>query len=341
MIGAAVGSRGRDRILSSRESDLEVAAGVLRQGGLVAFPTETVYGIGADCFNIAAVERIFRIKGRPANNPLIVHIDAVERLEALVPNVPEAAEKLAEAFWPGPLTLVLEKRSEIPDVVTAGYPTVGVRIPDHPVARTIIEKADLPVAAPSANRSGRTSPTTAGAVLEELGSEVDAVVDGGECRVGIESTVLGLFDREAVLFRPGGIGIEDIEAILGFPVRIEDSGRQRESPGTSEAHYAPEANVIPFEGECPVLRENEAAICLSSSSHRERKERIFIVESVDDLARRLYALFREADRRGIRRLFVELPPEKELGRAVRDRVIRASRAKRGSCVKRSGAERKR
>ncbi|HSD28827.1 MAG TPA: L-threonylcarbamoyladenylate synthase, partial [Vicinamibacteria bacterium] len=204
------------------------AAAILRRGGLVAFPTETVYGLGADAFNVDAVARIFAAKARPRFDPLIVHLAGAEVLPRVVRSAPVAASALAARFWPGPLTLILPKADAVPDLVTAGLDTVGVRVPDHPAARALIEAAGAPIAAPSANPFGYVSPTTAVHVAEQLGDRVDAVLDGGPCRVGVESTILSLTSETPVVLRPGGVTREELERALGRPVarvsRTADGG---------------------------------------------------------------------------------------------------------------------
>src|SRR6187402_2467669 len=223
--------------------DLEQAAELLRAGRLVAFPTETVYGLGANALDPSAVRRIYEAKGRPATSPLIVHVASLAMARKVVATWPEAAEKLAARFWPGPLTLVLPKAKRVPDIVTAGLGTVGVRMPAHPVALALIKKARLPLAAPSANRFTELSPVTAEQVRKGLGSTVDLVLDGGPCRVGIESTVLSLAGPTPILLRPGMVSREQIEAIIG-PVALAENtkdGEAHASPGQHTKHYSPRA----------------------------------------------------------------------------------------------------
>lgn len=225
------------------DSEITRAAEILRAGGLVAFPTETVYGLGAHALDERAVARIFEVKSRPRFDPLIVHVASREAIARLVTEWPAQAQRLAERFWPGPLTLVLPKAPFVPDLVTAGCSTVAVRIPDHPVAQALLRAADVPVAAPSANPFGRISPTTAAHVREQLGDRIDLILDGGPCRVGVESTVLQLTADGPLLLRPGGTTVEEIEELIG-PVRIAApadvvpaSGLA--SPGALPTHYAP------------------------------------------------------------------------------------------------------
>ena len=227
---------------------IEQAAELLRHGKLVAFPTETVYGIGANALDEAAVRRIFEVKGRPSTSPLIVHVDSLEMARRVVAVWPTAAETLARRFWPGPLTLVLPKQPTVPDVVTAGLPTVGVRAPAHPVALELIRRSGVPVAAPSANRFTELSPTTAEHVRRSLGGSVDLILDGGPAQVGIESTVLSLAGAQPVLLRPGMVSPAQIEELIG-PVtlggRIEDqSASAHASPGLHRRHYSPRTPLL-------------------------------------------------------------------------------------------------
>jgi L-threonylcarbamoyladenylate synthase len=230
---------------------LTEAVKILRRGGLVAFPTETVYGLGADATNSAAVGKIFAAKGRPATNPLIVHVADEGVAQRYAKHWPAAAQRLAARFWPGPLTLVVPKSDAIVQEATAGLGTVGLRAPDHPLALALLRAFDGPVAAPSANRSTRISPTTAEHVREELGDRVDMILDGGPCRVGIESTVLDLSGDRAAILRPGGVTREQIEAVLGQPVEqrqmIAPATTSASSPGQHEVHYAPHTPAYHYE----------------------------------------------------------------------------------------------
>jgi L-threonylcarbamoyladenylate synthase len=230
-------------------AEIERAATILRAGGLVAFPTETVYGLGACALDERAVARVFEVKGRPRFDPLIVHVAGVGSVAQLVSEFPDAAKRLADRFWPGPLTLVLPKSALVPDLVTAGCPTVAVRVPDHPVALELLRRADIPVAAPSANLFGRISPTTAEHVREQLDDRVDMILDGGACRVGVESTVIEIDGDNASVLRPGGTTIEDLKAVLGdviLPVhsRAKPEGSGLASPGTLPKHYAPHTPLV-------------------------------------------------------------------------------------------------
>jgi L-threonylcarbamoyladenylate synthase len=225
------------------------AAAILRAGGLVAFPTETVYGLGADALSASAVARIYRAKGRPAYNPIIVHVASGDAVSTVVAQWPSTAQQLAEMFWPGPLTLVLPKRREVPDSVTAGLPTVAVRVPAHPVAHALLTASGIPIAAPSANRSTMLSPTTAGHVAKSLGDEIDLVLDAGPSTVGIESTVVDLTTAVPTILRPGSISRQQLENVIG-PVDVlsrtlpAPSDAPRPSPGMLDRHYAPRARVV-------------------------------------------------------------------------------------------------
>lgn len=234
------------------KQQVALGAKYLQQGRLVAFPTETVYGLGANALNAAAVNRIFLAKGRPADNPLIVHIADYATLPEVVGHVPEPAERLMQAFWPGPLSIVLPKHEQIPAVVTAGLDTVAVRWPNHPVAEALIRLSGLPLAAPSANRSGRPSPTLAEHVSRDLGDKVDLVIDAGLAAIGLESTVIDLSGAEPVLLRPGAVTVEDLESVLGA-VRIASAQPSPEqpvrSPGLKYTHYAPRAPLYLYLGQ--------------------------------------------------------------------------------------------
>ncbi len=224
-------------------SEIERAAQFLKQGRLVAFPTETVYGLGADASNLEGVRRIFALKGRPANHPLIVHLQGVDELVHWARDIPFSVERLTSRFWPGPLTLVLKRATGVIDEVTGGQDTVGLRVPSHPVAQQLLQAFGGGIAAPSANRFGRVSPTTAQHVREDLGDAVDLILDGGACEVGIESTILDLSSGAPVLLRPGRIGAAEIETVIGAQV-ARASAQSPRAPGMLEAHYAPQLPLL-------------------------------------------------------------------------------------------------
>ncbi|MBX6378963.1 MAG: threonylcarbamoyl-AMP synthase, partial [Clostridia bacterium] len=252
------------------------AATILRHGGLVAFPTETVYGLGADAFNEDAVRRIFAVKGRPPDNPLIVHV-AGPRDVGRLSLEPSAARALIAAFWPGPLTLVLPRRPEVPAVVAAGLDSVAVRCPAHPVARALIAAAGTPLAAPSANRSGRPSPTWAADVLADLGGLIDAVLDGGPCPVGVESTVVDLTGPRPVLLRPGGVTVEALRRHLPDLETRSPAGPAR-SPGLRYRHYAPATPLWLYEGPSEPMVE---AVCAEAARQREEGRRVVVLASAE------------------------------------------------------------
>jgi len=325
-------------------SDLERAVNILRAGRLVAFPTETVYGLGADATNADAVTKIFAAKGRPATNPLIVHVADIDVAKRYTTRWTDAAQALAEKFWPGPLTLVLPKGQAIAANVTAGGATVGLRAPNHPLALELLRAFDGPVAAPSANRSNAVSPTTAQHVREELGDVVELILDGGPCTVGIESTVLDLSVGKPAILRPGGISREQIEAVIG-PVAmhhaIVSETAIAASPGQQAIHYAPSvpAYRVPH-GEIPfglaVLR-GRARIGLISigggSVHADVAAHQVLPNDPAGYARGLYAAMRDIDAAlaslpaspQATAILIELPPDRPEWAAVRDRLLRATR----------------
>ena len=318
------------------------AVEILRAGGLVAFPTETVYGLGANALDADAVARIFAAKGRPATNPVIVHVATVEQVAAIA-DWSEDADRLAAAFWPGPLTLVLPRRGGVPDVVTAGGPTVAVRIPAHPVALRLLAMLGLPVAAPSANRSNRLSPTTAEHVYADLNGRIDLILDGGPTTGGIESTVVDVTSRPARLLRPGLIDPGAIEGIIGRPVEqasrlLSESQAGRlsyeanaplPSPGLLPRHYAPRTPLECVEGDgLPRTRELRATgLRVALVTRRHHPQDVYILTMPADpagYAARLYAALHQLDAEGFDRLIVELPPDEDAWLAVRDRLRRAS-----------------
>jgi L-threonylcarbamoyladenylate synthase len=295
-------------------SGVRRAAEVLLQGGAVAFPTETVYGLGALATDAKAVARIYRIKGRPSRHPLIVHAVNIEEAFRWVVDVPTEARALARRFWPGPLTLVLRKSPRIPDVTTGGLGSVGIRVPSHPVAQALLYQVGYPVAAPSANRFGKVSPTTAEHVRKDLGNTVDFVLDGGPCSVGVESTIVR-FGPEggAKVLRPGGIPLEDVEAVLGGRIEVGAAGER--VSGALPSHYAPRARVI------AAPRRDLKAL---EAHWRRAVHRVVVLRGGALVPDRLYASLRDADEIGADVILAELPPERGLGRAVADRLRKAA-----------------
>ena len=323
---------------------LERGAQILRAGGLVALPTETVYGLGANALDAGAVRRIFAAKQRPAWDPVIVHIAGLEMLEGLVEEVPAAARRLMEAFWPGPMTLLLKRSGAVPDAVTAGRPLVGVRMPRHPVALELIQRAGIPVAAPSANLFGRTSPTTAAHVLEDLDGRIDAVVDAGVTVHGVESTVLDPGRSPMMIYRPGAVTAEQIRAIVGA-VEVFSGGELMESPrealpspGLGLRHYAPRARLELVEGEPSELRSRLVEAVL-----RWPGERVGVMLPADfeglnlgavelkwgrwavpeEMARELYSVLRALDAAGCKVIVCPVPKGEGIGAAIRDRLLKA------------------
>lgn len=313
---------------------IDEAAALLRAGRLVAFPTETVYGLGANALDADAVDRIYAAKGRPSYNPLIVHLAQASDASQVVAAWPEAADALARAFWPGPLTIVLPKRDNIPDAVTAGLATVGVRVPQHPVARALITAARIPVAAPSANKSTQVSPTTGVHVEKSLGDAVDLILDAGPTPVGIESTVLDLSGEVPVLLRPGTITLAELEAVVGrVDVAQAGEGEQaRRSPGMLDKHYAPRARVVLVPAEDMGLRlEQERAHvqrvgALVIHADIERAQRIVAMPAdARAYAARLYEALHALDDMGCDVILIERVPDGGEWLGVRDRLERAAR----------------
>ena len=306
---------------NSPKPDLEVirhAAALIREGKLVAFPTETVYGLGANALEARAVEKVFRVKGRPSTSPVIVHVESREAAPSLVTEWPAEAERLAREFWPGPLTLVLPKRACIPEIVTAGLPSVGLRVPANAFALALLVEADVPIAAPSANRFTELSPTTAEHVRKSLGSEVDLIVDGGPTQVGIESTVLSLAGARPLLLRPGMISADEIERVIGKIERAAAAGGAHLSPGMHPRHYSPRTRLVlhlPATGRGAHLWRTEPAAAARS------------VPMPADPARygaALYDTLHRLDDEGFDWIAVEPPPDEPAWAGILDRLRRAS-----------------
>lgn len=303
------------------------AAELLRAGGLVAFPTETVYGLGADAASAKAVARLYAVKRRPADHPVIVHFASAQGAFAWARDVPAAARKLAERFWPGPLTLILKRSALARDFVTGGQDTIGLRVPSHPVAQAMLRVFGSGVAAPSANRFGRVSPTTAAHVRADLGSEVDLVLEGGASEIGIESTIVDLSRERPVLLRPGHIGTRELEEALGGLLAPADAAAPR-APGTLERHYAPRTTarlVPPHALDAEIARLGARIAVLAFSRPDERVDYwLRIPRDPAAYAQRLYAALRELDGAGCEQILIESPPEEPAWQAVRDRLLRAT-----------------
>jgi L-threonylcarbamoyladenylate synthase len=313
------------------------AAALLKQGEVVAFPTETVYGLGAHALDPAAVQRIYDAKGRPAWNPLIVHVADSSAAVRLVRRWPSEAEMLAVRYWPGPLTLVLPRDPVVPDIVTAGLDTVAIRVPAHPVTSALLQASGLPLAAPSANRSGEVSPTTAEHVARGLGDRIPLILDGGPTTVGIESTVLDLSGEKPVLLRPGMVSREELEALVGpvlDPPREAESTSARPSPGMLKRHYAPKAPLAVFEpgsdtaGHPLVAAAREAGLPIGAILYSAVTLPSVLVEHLpadpNGYARGLYAALHRLDERGVGCILVERPPAEPGWDAIRDRLRRAA-----------------
>jgi L-threonylcarbamoyladenylate synthase len=315
---------------------VRTAAELIRMGDVVAFPTETVYGLGADATSVEAVERIYRAKQRPADNPAIVHVLGADDVDVVARAWPDTAALLAARFWPGPLTLILPATDPISRAVGRGLATVGLRAPAHPVARALLALAERPIAAPSANLSGRPSPTTAAHVVADLGGRIPLVLDGGPCRVGLESTVLDLTEGDPVVLRPGAVTREEIEAVLGRPVRSHgDETALRRSPGTRYRHYRPAAQVVLLRAGC----SDDAVATWANGvdgaiGYIGGRLAIAGLPNVvagatpsgdtTRLAASLYAMLRELDTLGVAFILCDEPPRDGLGMAIAERLHRAA-----------------
>ena len=333
--GAAVPSTRPDpSVVTSAELGRAVAA--LRAGGVVAFPTETVYGLGADAANDAAVAQVFALKGRPADHPLIVHIRSAELLPAWTAALPPVAARLAAHFWPGPLTLILPKAAHVSRVVTGGQDSIGIRVPAHPVAQALLTAFDGGIAAPSANRYGRVSATCAAHVREEFGDSVPVVLDGGDAAIGIESTIISCLDNVARLLRPGQITRSQVEAVLGpLPAEGAIAGALPRASGDRLHHYAPatplrlagRGELVPLVQQ--LVADGGAVAVLAMHSPPAPLPGVTWIDAGDDpvvYAHQLYARLRHLDRLQCRVILVEAPPEREAWGAIRDRLRRASAA---------------
>lgn len=308
----------------------EEAAAFIRNGQLVAFPTETVYGLGADALWAEAVQKIFEAKGRPADNPLIVHVADRGQVLDVAADVPSFAEALLDHFSPGPLTLILPKHPDVPSVVTAGLDTVGVRLPSHPVARAFLDACGTPIAAPSANRSGRPSPTTWSAVEEDLGGRIACILKGGQTDAGVESTVLDCTASPPVVLRPGAVSVEALRAVVGA-VRVSDeedgdaADAAPRSPGTRHRHYAPTARVQLIDAPDDLAAHSDAGyIGLDDPSDTDAFARLHVAADVETYAHDLFAFFRDCDHAGCSVIYAQTVPEEGLGRALNDRLRRAA-----------------
>jgi L-threonylcarbamoyladenylate synthase len=305
------------------------AAEIIRQGGIVAFPTETVYGLGADAYNPLAVARVFEVKRRPFFDPLIVHIASPAHLKKLVKDIPSGARKLTEKLWPGPLTVVLFKEEHIPDIVTAGLPTVALRMPSHPIALSLIEESECPIAAPSANPFGYLSPTMAEHVREQLGDQVDLILDGGPCTVGVESTIVSFSENKPRLLRPGGVSLEEIESIIG-KVEISPIQDRPSAPGMLPRHYAPRTPIVLDWDEKHLdsyKGKKIGFLAFQEPEHFLQFRHIEVLSKKGDFreaAANLFSAIRRLDALDLDLILAEAVPETGLGRAIMDRLRRAT-----------------
>lgn len=333
-----------------KEEELSIASETIRQGGLVAFPTETVYGLGADATNPIAAHKIYEAKGRPSDNPLIVHIADFSQLRKIVKKVPREAEVLAEKFWPGPLTMILEKNEAIPYETTGGLDTVAIRLPSHPTALQFIKHSGCMIAAPSANTSGRPSPTTAAHVLEDLRGKIDVVIDGGEVGIGIESTIVDLTGEIPTILRPGFITRQMLtetlgEVMLDPAITSEDKNLRPKAPGMKYRHYAPKAELTLVEGEADdvikkINEQTDAAVAqgkkvgilaTEETKTRYKNGQVLCAGSRDDeaeIARHLYRVLREFDELEVDVIYSECFTTAGVGQAVMNRLLKAAGHKR-------------
>lgn len=321
--------------------NVEEAAKIIADGGLLGIPTETVYGLGANGLDPQAVKAIFEAKGRPQDNPLILHVPDESWLERYCEDIPAVAYELTARFWPGPLTMILKRRDNVPDAVTAGLDTVGMRCPDCAVTREVIRLADVPVAAPSGNASGRPSPTTAEAMLEDMEGKIDAILDGGPCAVGVESTIIDLTVTPPRLLRPGGVTLEELEEVLG-EVAVDDAvrrllapGEQPKAPGMKYRHYAPKAPVTVVKGEPDMtagyivarMGERSGILCFDEFQGYFRGHPVVTMGPVNDQAeqaREIFEALRTFDHMDITDIWAQSPSDEGIGLAVTNRLNKAA-----------------
>jgi L-threonylcarbamoyladenylate synthase len=315
--------------LARIDKDIQTAIDLLKQSELVSIPTETVYGLAGNAYDVHAIAKIFEVKERPTFDPLIVHTSSMERLMNFVEEIPAKAHELGSKFWPGPLTLIMKKKQVIPDLVTSGLANVAVRIPNHPLTLKLLENIDFPLAAPSANPFGYVSPTKAGHVNHQLGNKIKYILDGGNCQVGIESTIVAFDGDEAMVLRLGGCKIEDIEKQVGkVKVNLHTSSNPS-APGMLESHYAPATPLIIGDIEQLIHENSEKKIGILSFYHRFRNinaDHQFVLSKkadLEDAATRLFTGLRYLDTLNLQLIITEYVPDEGLGRAINDRLTRA------------------
>ena len=305
-------------------NDLDLAKTILNSGGVIGIPTETVYGLAGNAMDRDSIASIFRIKNRPYFNPLIAHIGKIEQLKSLCSNIPEEAQELIDAFWPGPLTLVLPKKKSVPDILTSGLNKVAVRMPSHPMTLELLKSIKYPLAAPSANPYKYVSPTCAQHVKNQIGGSIPLILDGGQCEIGLESTIIGFEDNMAVIYRLGGLAIESIEEVLRKPLVLKTRSDNYVLPGQEKRHYSPGKKIvlIPFEGTLPSIVNPDVLITWkpNKSSHNS----LSLDGSEISGASRVFSILRELDNSKIRKIYIECAPEKGLGKAINDRLERAA-----------------
>ncbi len=331
----------KTQLLQADKNGIEKAGQLLKQGEVVGIPTETVYGLAASSLDGRAVKKIFEAKGRPQDNPLISHISDLSMLELVVRDIPQSAYQLANAFWPGPLTIILHRSSQVADEVCAGLDTASVRMPSHPVAQAVIRAAGVPLAAPSANLSGSPSPTIAKDVLEDMDGRIPLILDGGTCQVGVESTVVSLVGEQPMLLRPGYITKEQLEEVLGCQVRLADAvlhqlkaGEKAASPGMKYKHYAPKADVTILKGDFSAYRSyveahyEEGVFCLCFSDEEKLLPCPCVCYGHEtepaEQANRLFSALRELDAQGARVVYARCPRQDGISLAVYNRLLRAA-----------------
>ncbi|MCI7412609.1 L-threonylcarbamoyladenylate synthase [Hornefia butyriciproducens] len=324
----------KTRLLKDTEEDIRIAAKIIEQGGLVAFPTETVYGLGANAMDADAVRKIYEAKGRPADNPTIVHIAEREELGQVTFLVTEDMKTLMDRFWPGPMTMIVPRGEYIPYVTTGNLETVGVRMPENEVARELIRRSGCPIAAPSANLSGRPSPTTAQHVIDDLDGRIDAVIQSGPCRIGIESTVIDMTGKIPMILRPGYITKKDFEDALGQEILLDPTLNRKpregedfhpKAPGMKYRHYAPRAEMIIFKGDRIRV---EAAIDQERAEREALGQKVFVIDFDEDretvAAHEIFAMLRQADREGADVILAAALPQRGVGFSVMNRMLKSA-----------------
>ena len=312
-------------------SDINRAATILQEGGLVAIPTETVYGLAGNIFNESAIKKIFKTKQRPLFNPLIVHVKSREYVNEVAEYIPPKATQLADAFWPGPLTLVLKKKPIIPDLITAGKDTVALRMPDHPLTQKLLNALDFPVAAPSANPFGRISPTKAEHVANYFADELEMVLDGGVCQKGVESTIIGFENDNPVVYRLGAISIEEIESVVG-PVELKNKKEHNpDAPGMLLKHYSPRTKIMISDSivtDLEVYKSEKIGVLSFSNSYNQSLVKVNSILSpsgnLEEAAANLYQSLHELDSQNLTIILAEKFPEEGLGKTINDRLQRAA-----------------